>query len=136
MKNDFSFVRPPKGWIKAIREALGMTTKQLGSRIGVSQSRAYDIEKAEANGSITLDSLERAANALDCKLVYTLVPRKSLEEMVQDQALKIAKQNIQSIHHTMSLENQNIDETDEKEQVAQLAKQLSERSGSNLWKDN
>ena len=136
MKNDSAFVRPAKGWIRAIREALGMTTKQLGLRIGVSQSRAFDIEKAEANGSITLDSLERAAHALDCRLVYTLVPRKPLENMVQDQALKVAKQTIQSIHHTMSLENQNIDEADEKEQVVQLAKQLSEKSGSNLWKDN
>ena len=113
-----------------------MTTKQLGLRIGVSQSRAYDIEKAKANGSITLDSLERAARALNCRLVYTLVPWEPLETMVQDQALKLAKHHMRSTHHTMSLENQNINETDEKEQIEQLAKQLAEKPGSVLWKDN
>ena len=64
------FARPPRGWIKAIRESLGMTTRQFAGRIGVVQSRAVDIEKAEVTGSITLDSLERAARALDCELVY------------------------------------------------------------------
>lgn len=66
------FARPPRGWIKAIREALGMTTKQLAQRLGVVQSRIVAIEKAEVSGSITLDSLERAAHAPDCRLVYTL----------------------------------------------------------------
>jgi len=55
--------RPPRGWVKAIREALGMTTRQLASRIGVGQSRVVDIEKGEMTGSITLDSLQRAARA-------------------------------------------------------------------------
>ena len=71
-----SLARPPRGWIKAVREALGMTTAQLAKRLGVSQPRAVGIEKAEARGAITLDSLERAAQALDCRLVYALVPNK------------------------------------------------------------
>ena len=64
--------RPEKGWIKAVREALGMTTAQLGKRLGVSQQRAAMLEKAEADCSITLRSLENAAHTLGCRVVYIL----------------------------------------------------------------
>jgi predicted DNA-binding mobile mystery protein A len=130
-----SFARPPRGWIKAIREALGMTTEQLARRIGVVQSRAVDIEKAEVVGSITLDSLERAARALDCELVYALVPRKPLEEMAAERATALAINSVKATRHTMALEDQSVDEEDEREQVKQLARQIAEKSGSYLWKD-
>jgi DNA-binding transcriptional regulator YiaG len=35
--------RPPKGWLRAIRDALGMTTAQFASRLGVSQLRIVDL---------------------------------------------------------------------------------------------
>ena len=130
-----NFARPPRGWIKAVREALGMTTAQLGQRIGVGQSRAVDIEKAEITGSITLNSLERAAHALDCELVYALVPRKSLEEAVTERALALAIERVQATRQTMALEDQSVDAEDEREQVRQLARQIAEKSGSYLWKD-
>lgn len=127
------FARPPRGWIKAIREALGMTTAQLGQRLGVGQSRAFDIEKAEVSGSLTLDSLERAARALDCELVYALVPRKPLDEMVANQATTLAVESVKTTRHTMALEDQSVGEEVEREQVKQLARQLAEKSGSALW---
>lgn len=130
-----SFARPPRGWIKAIREALGMTTKQLAGRIGVGQSRAVDIEKGEMSGSITLDSLARAAHALDCELVYALVPRKPLETMVEERATEVAIRSVKAMRHTMALEDQSLDEADEQGQVKQLAKRMVERSGSRLWAD-
>jgi predicted DNA-binding mobile mystery protein A len=130
-----SFARPPRGWTKAIREALGMTTAQLARRIGVSQSRTVDIEKAEATGAITLGSLERAAHALECELVYALVPRKPLEDMVVESATAIAMDSITATRHTMALEDQSVSAEDEREQVSQLARRLAEKSGSNLWND-
>jgi predicted DNA-binding mobile mystery protein A len=130
-----SFARPPRGWVKAIREALGMTTRQLAQRIGVVQSRAVDIEKAEVSGSITLESLERAARALDCELVYALVPRKPLETVIEERAANLAKSRVKAARHSMALEGQSLDEADEREQVRQLAKQLAEKSGSKLWEN-
>jgi len=127
--------RPPRGWIKAIREALGMTTKQLAVRIGVGQSRTVDIEKGEISGSITLDSLQRAAHALDCELVYTIVPRSTLDSMVEDRAQTLAKIRVKTARHTMTLEDQRLDEDDEREQVLALTRKLSEQSGSALWED-
>lgn len=135
LMNSDSFARPPRGWVRAIREALGMTTAQLGKRIGVTQSRAFDIEKAEVSGRITLDSLERAAHALDCRLVYALVPRQSLESMVEDRAMKLAGQRLQSTSHSMALEAQRVDRDDEEVQIRELAKRLLEKPGSALWED-
>ena len=136
LANVDAFVRPPRGWLKAIREALGMTTTQLGQRLGVAQSRVVAIEQAETKGSITLNSLEKAAQALDCRLVYALVPKHSLEETVQHRASMVAKKRLKSTSHTMALEAQDVDAVDENEQLKRLVKQLIERSGSKLWEED
>lgn len=102
--NPDALARPPRGWIKAIREALGMTTAQLARRLGVSQPRAVVIEKAEQENSVTLGTLERTAQALDCRLVYALVPRTPLEELVAERAEHLAKQYLASTRHSMELE--------------------------------
>ncbi len=135
LKNNDSFARPPRGWIKAIREALGMTTAQLARRLGVSQPRAVAIEKAEAGSAITLETLARAARALDCHLVYALVPRKPLEALAEERATLLAGRRLATTRHSMRLEAQGVDEADEEEQLRQLAKRLLEKSGSALWED-
>jgi len=136
LQNAELFVRPPRGWLKAIREALGMTTTQLGQRLGVVQSRVVAIEQAEAKGSITLNSLEKAAQALDCRLVYALVPRQPLEDMVEKRASQVAKNRLKSASHTMALEAQGVDAADESEQLKRLIRQLIEKSGSKLWEED
>ncbi len=133
LRNLESLTRPPKGWVRAIREALGMTTAQLGKRIGVTQPRAFDIEKAEVNGSLTIDSLERAARALDCQLVYALVPRKPLEDLVVERARQLARSKLASISHSMALEDQQVSESSAAYQLDDLTRKLLEKRGSALW---
>ena len=135
LRNSEMVARPSRGWVRAIREALGMTTAQLGKRIGVSQPRAVAVEKAEAEGSITLDSLERAARALDCRLVYALVPRDPLEEMVHARAQRLALKRLESTRHSMSLEAQEVEETDEQEQLKRMIAHILDKSGSQLWEE-
>jgi predicted DNA-binding mobile mystery protein A len=130
-----SFSRPPRGWIKAIRESLGMTTVQLARRIGVSQSRVVDIEKAETRGSITLGSLERAARALDCDVVYALVPRQPLQAMVEERVSRLAETRMKTARHTMVPEGQSVYDAGEQNQVEKLRRELVEKSGSALWED-
>jgi predicted DNA-binding mobile mystery protein A len=129
-------VRPPRGWVKAIREALGMTAAQLGKRMGVSRQRALELERAELSGSVTLESLERAAKALDCSLAYVLVPRKPLETMVEERAFRRAKEQLRATRHTMALEAQGIEQAEEKLQLERLARELTERAGSALWDEH
>ncbi|MCB9989743.1 MAG: mobile mystery protein A [Rhodospirillales bacterium] len=130
-----AFVRPPRGWIKAIRDALGMTTKQLAKRLGVVQSRVVAIEKAETSGSITLDSLERAAQALDCRLVYMLVPRRPLETLVEERAEVLAKTRLAATGHSMKLEAQGVDAQDERAQLKVLTDKIIAQGGSAIWED-
>jgi predicted DNA-binding mobile mystery protein A len=133
LRSSDALMRPPRGWIKAIREALGMTTAQLAGRMGFSQPRAVEIEKAEKAGAITLDTLERAARAMDCKLVYAFVPRKSLQELVAERARAVAKKRLSVTGHHMALEAQSVSDEDEKEQFEQLVRQIVEKAGSDLW---
>ena len=100
--NADAFARPPRGWIKAIREALGMTTAQLAKRLGIAQPSAVGLEKAEASKAITLETLERAARALDCTLVYALVPREPLDTIVQQRASEKARARLRAISHSNS----------------------------------
>ncbi|MGL4488310.1 MAG: mobile mystery protein A [Rhizobiaceae bacterium] len=97
---------PHKGWIKAIREALGMSGVQLAKRLGVAAQTANALEKSEVNASIKLETLRKAAEALDCTLVYALVPKSSLEETVHSRATMLAVMALRSISHTMRLEDQ------------------------------
>ncbi len=133
LQNMEVLARPPKGWVKAIREALGMTTAQLGRRLGVTQSRAVAIEQAEAKGAITLGTLEKAAQALNCRLVYVLVPREPLEKLVEERAQALARQRLKATAHSMALEDQSVDAQDEREQLKVLTKHLIEEAGSKLW---
>jgi predicted DNA-binding mobile mystery protein A len=105
------FRAPPKGWIRAIREALGMTGVQLAARLGVRPQSVDALEKSEASGSIRLDTLRRAAEAMDCTLVYALVPASSLEEAVNERARKIAVKALSRVAHTMKLEAQETGDT-------------------------
>ena len=136
LRDSKSFMRPSRGWIKAIREALGMTTTQLAKRLGVVQSRAVAIEQAEAKGTITLNSLEKAANALDCRLVYTLVPRKPLDALVAERAERLARKRLKSTSHSMALEAQSVEPTDEQEQLMRMIQKLIEKASSELWEED
>src|SRR5476651_67154 len=86
--------KPPRGWIRAIRDALGMTTSQLAKRMGVTQPRISELERAEASGNIGLRSLERAAEAMGCRLVYVLVPLAPLSETVRERAERLADRDV------------------------------------------
>lgn len=127
--------RPQRGWIKAIREALGMTTAQFGRRMGVSQPRAVNVEQAELTGKITMESLQRAAEALNCRLVYALVPHESLEAQVEERARTLAQRHIEAVSHSMALEDQRARDEDTREQLERLIQKLLNAPGSKLWDD-
>ena len=97
---------PVRGWIKAIRGALGMSTAQLARRLGVSQPSVVALEQSEAKGTIELATLRRAAAALDCTLIYALIPNQPLEAMVRDRARAFAQKRKGPVEHSMLLEDQ------------------------------
>lgn len=100
--------RPPKGWLRAIRDALGMTTAQFGRRLNVSQPRIIELERSEVSGSVTLNTLQRAAEALGCRLVYALVPERPLAETIDERANLVASRTTNAVAQTMRLEDQEV----------------------------
>jgi predicted DNA-binding mobile mystery protein A len=121
--------RPQKGWIRAIREAIGVSASELGRILGVSRQLPLQFERAEAEDSITLKSLRSVANALDCDLVYALVPRAgTMRQLVENRARVHARKRVLSVEHTMALEDQaagSIDEAVEAETRRLTGKRLA-----------
>jgi predicted DNA-binding mobile mystery protein A len=126
--------RPRLGWVRAIREALGMSSPQLARRVGIKAAQSVeDMQKDEVSGVIKLQTLRKLAKALDCELVYALVPRKSLEEIRRDQATSVAKRLIKRVSHSMSLEDQSISREAEQRQLERRIEKLLAGSPKALW---
>lgn len=124
---------PRGGWVRAIREALGMSGAQLAARLNVTRQTIKDLEHSEANGKITLESLNKLAAALGCRVVYVLVPEKPLEEMQRDRARDIAESLIKPVSHSMKLEAQAIGERQERRQRERIIQGLLQGNPKKLW---
>ena len=124
---------PMKGWIRALRDSLGLSAAQLGKRLGVRSQSIDDLEKSEAAGTISLDALARVGQAMDCTLVYALVPNTSLEAMVQKRAEALAMAAISGVAHTMALEDQQVSTPVDAQVRDYIDDHISERD---LWRDN
>ena len=123
---------PSGGWIRAIRQALAMTSRDLARRMGIRQGTLSDFERAEREGRITLRSLKRAAEAMDCELIYALVPRDSVEAIVRRQARRAALARLLPVERSMDLERQNVAAPAREAQVEHLAEEIVRR-GRGLW---
>jgi predicted DNA-binding mobile mystery protein A len=123
--------RPKEGWIRAIRDALGMSGAELGRRLDVSAQAVSAMEASERAGSIRLGTLHRAADALDCDVVYALVPRQSLQTAVEVQAMRKAREHLAPIAHHARLEDQAVGSEELEDEVGELAARFIGRRG--LW---
>lgn len=127
--------RPVKGWLRSIREALGMSGRQLADRIGVSQPRVVQMEKDELSGALTLKTLRQAAEAMDCVFVYALVPRTSLEKAMRDQARIVAEQRFSRTSHTMLLEDQLVSNDERKKMLDAKMEDLIREMPKDFWSE-
>jgi len=103
------YTPPRSGWIRAVRDALGMTAADLGARLGIDGASIRSYEDTETTGGIRLSSLHRAADAMDCTLVYAFIPRSSLEQTVLRQARTVLEEQMKRVRQTMTLEAQESD---------------------------
>lgn len=125
---------PPRGWLKLIREALGLTERQQAQRLGISGATLHKSERSEADARITLAQLRKLADGLDCELVYALIPRRPLTEVVQERARAIALDEVAGVAHTMSLEDQRPTAERLPKQVERRTDELLRGRWSNLWR--
>jgi predicted DNA-binding mobile mystery protein A len=125
-----SFVAPRGGWLRAIRESMGLPSQVLGDRLGLNGRTIRRLERSEQDGVVRLDTLARAADALGCDLVYAIVPRRPLEQSVFERALELATAELTRVDHSMALEEQSTGADDERARL--LARELVDR-GQVTW---
>jgi predicted DNA-binding mobile mystery protein A len=125
---------PPKGWIKVLREGLGMPASYLARVMNVEQSTIKRYEEAEASAVISLKTLQKIADALDCELKYALVPKVPLAQMIEERAHQVAKERLKSVAHTMALEDQATKDGDRTALIAEQVKLLIGGSRRDLWR--
>jgi len=128
--------RPPAGWLKTIREALGMTATHQAKTLGVTTSTVTRLETSEADDTISLATLRRAAEALGCELRYALVPKQSLTDTLEARATALARQQMDTISHSMALEAQATSRETVEAQTRALADSLLRGSRRALWRNS
>jgi len=124
---------PQTGWVKALREALGMSAYQLGKRSGLDQSRISRLENAEKKGNLKLSSLRKIAKGLKMRLVYGFVPEGSLEEMMRAQAKAIAIKSMERLDSTMNLEQQGLSQEEKQKALEDMIMKILLDQPKDFW---
>ncbi len=121
-------VRP--GWIRYIRNSLGMTLKQLAERTKLSLPSIAQAERSEAAGRISIATLKKMANAMECEFVYAFVSKTDLEEVMKHAAREKAKRTLASADVHMTLEDQRVEQSMQ-ERIELLANKLLKKG--DIW---
>ncbi len=125
--------RPAKGWLRAIREALGMSGRQFAQRLGVSPPWVSTLEKKELTGGVTIKTMRQAAEALDCVFVYALLPRATLSATLRKRAEMLARKRMVNVSHTMLLEGQQLSELEQTKAFEYEVEALLRDMPKELW---
>lgn len=127
-------VIPPNGWIHTIRKSIKMSLRQLGNKLSMTAQSVKEMEEREANGVISIKSLNEAAKALDMKLVYGFVSKhESLEKMIEKRAQEIAKEIVFRTNNSMILEDQQNSEERIKRAIEQKTIEIKTNMPKYLW---
>jgi len=125
---------PSSGWIFAIRQALGMSLRQLGSKMGITPQSVKEMEEREKNGSISLIVLRHFGKSMDMKLVYGFIPKqKSLEKLVEERAAELAEEIVTRTSISMELEDQKLGSELIKKAIKEKAYELKQEMPKFLW---
>jgi predicted DNA-binding mobile mystery protein A len=112
-----------------------MSKTQLAKRIDIARQSLDDLESNEVRETITLASLRNAADALGCDLQYALVPRKPLEKLITEQALKKASNKLARVNQSQALVASAIDAEPLSRAVTDLAREIEVKRPADLWND-
>lgn len=127
--------RPAKGWVRAIRDALGMSGRQLAERLGVTKGRISVIEQDEVAGNVTIKTMQRVAEGMDCVFVYAIVPRTSLREILRKRAEHLATERLKRTTHSMLLEDQALSRVEERHAWDAEVERLMQTMPRSFWDD-
>jgi predicted DNA-binding mobile mystery protein A len=125
---------PPTGWVYAIRQALGMSLRQLGKKMGITPQSVKEIEEREKSGSISLNGLKHFGKCLDLKLVYGFIPQQeSLESIIDKRASELAYEIVTRTSVSMKLEDQENNPKRIKKAIIEKAREIKAEMPKYLW---
>lgn len=125
---------PATGWVYAIRQALGMSLRQTGNKMGMTPQSVKEIEEREKNGTVSLNVLKQFGNSLDLKLVYGFIPKhENLEEMIDKRAIELAKEIITRTSVSMKLEDQENNPKRIQKAITEKANEIKLEMPKYLW---
>jgi predicted DNA-binding mobile mystery protein A len=127
--------RPPEGWQRTVRKALGMSGAQLANKMGVTRARVAQAEHAELSGGATLKSMQAAAEAMGCRFVYAIVPEKHIDDVINAQARKKAKAFVRTASTHMALESQALPHDKIDQEVERLTCEIAREMPPDFWSD-
>jgi predicted DNA-binding mobile mystery protein A len=126
-------MQPPRGgWIRSLRNALGMRQRDLGGRLGVSSQAVADMERREVEEQVTLAKLREAAHAIGAELHYAVIPVRPISTMLEERADRVARFLAGQVHHSMRMEDQATAEAEQNARLAEIRDHLLEVP-SLLW---
>jgi predicted DNA-binding mobile mystery protein A len=128
--------RPSRGWLRAVREALGMSSKQFANHLGVKPPRITALEKDEMSGAVTIKKMQEAASALECDFFYALIPRENLTSTIRKRAESLAITRLQRISHSMLLESQQLSDSEQKKVINSEVEEILRKMPKELWEDH
>src|SRR3984893_13631299 len=127
---------PPEGWLRTVRNALGMSGAELAKKMGVTRARVTQAEHAELTGGITLISMQATAEAMGCRFVYAIIPpSEHIEDIITGQARKKAMAIVGTASTHMALENQNLPDDKIAWEVERLTREIAREMPSDFWND-
>lgn len=98
--------KPPEGWIKAICQALWITSSQFAKKLGITQPRVIEMQKNEMN--LKLSTMQKIADAFGFEFIYAFVPKTSIKAIRYNQAEKKAKIILEIMNRDMSLQQRRV----------------------------
>jgi predicted DNA-binding mobile mystery protein A len=132
---DFSNTEiPQSGWINVVRNTLNITFSYIAKKLNTSPQVIKKFEQNEVEGTITINTLKKVADAMECDLVYAFVPKAgSFENLIDNRAEQISDSLISRASNSMDLEMQNVSEEEIISQKMNFKNELKQNL-KKLWK--
>jgi predicted DNA-binding mobile mystery protein A len=128
-----SVQKPSEGWLSVLRKALGMSGAEVAARMGVSRGAVYQAERNEREGAITINQMQKLAEAMGGRFVYAIIPEGSVEDVIHAQARRKAEARIRRASAHMALEKQSLPSAQTRQRIEELADELVRDMPLDFW---
>ena len=125
--------KPSDGWLSVLRKALGMSGAEVAARMGVSRGAVYQAERNEREGAITINQMQKLAEAMGGRFVYAIVPEGGVEDVIRAQARRKAEARIRRASAHMALEKQSLPSAQTRQRIEELADELVRDMPPDFW---